>query len=211
MDLQNIIITSKQPEYKENETLNFLLILVCYVHNFTPALVRLSNGIGLYLKQQSEGKVVVHFCQNYISYTFNGFKHTLCHYPTIRYIYHIMSFMTYIPWIRVVIKKCYDNVVPTLTEMSLKKLKFIPGKNESTMRRFLDPPFTTCKYFLHNGSAMHSSKYVEEFLSYVKQNNNTNVYTMLNKEYLNEDERRTIYMHDFFCMECFLNSIIGLH
>ena len=41
MDLQNIIITSKQPEYKENETLNFLLILVCYVYNFVPAMVRL--------------------------------------------------------------------------------------------------------------------------------------------------------------------------
>ena len=45
--------------------------------------------------------------------------------------------------------------------MTLKKLKFIPGRNESTMRRMLDPPFTTCKYFLHYGSAMHSAKYVE--------------------------------------------------
>ena len=27
MELENIIITSKQPEYKENETLNFLFIL----------------------------------------------------------------------------------------------------------------------------------------------------------------------------------------
>ena len=96
------------------------------------------------------------------------------------------------------VKKCYDTVVPSLTEMSLKKLKFIPGRNESTMRRLLDPPSTTCKYFLHNGSAMHSSKYVEKFTSYVKENYHTNVYTMLNKEYLNEDDRRTIYMHDFF-------------
>ena len=97
MDLQNIIITSKQPEYKENETLNFLLILVCYVHNYVPALVRLPNRIGLHLKQYATGgKSVVHFCQNYI---FNGFKHTLTHYPTIRYIYHIMSFMTFVPWI----------------------------------------------------------------------------------------------------------------
>ena len=38
--------------------------------------------------------------------------------------------------------------------MTLKKLKFIPGRTESTMRRMLDPPFTTCKYFLHYGSAM---------------------------------------------------------
>ena len=66
MDLQNIIITSKQPEYKENERLNFLLTLVCYVHNYVPALVRLSNGIGLHLKQYATGgKIVVHFCQNY--------------------------------------------------------------------------------------------------------------------------------------------------
>ena len=28
MELENIIITSKQPEYKQNETLNFLLILL---------------------------------------------------------------------------------------------------------------------------------------------------------------------------------------
>ena len=65
--------------------------------------------------------------------------------------------------------------------------------------------------FLHNGNAMHSFTYVQKFISYVKENYHTNVYTMLNKEYLNEDDRRTIYMHDFFCMECFLNSIIGLH
>ena len=106
--------------------------------------------------------------------------------------------MTCIPWIRVVVKKCYDTVVPSLTEMSLKKLKFLPGRNESKMRRLLDPPFTTCKYFLHNASAMHSSKYVEKCIPYVKGNYHTNVYTMLNKEYVNEDDRRTISMHDFF-------------
>ena len=148
MELENII-TSKQSEYKENEALNFLLILVCYVHDFVPSMVRLSNGIGMHFKQDRGEKVAVHFCQDYISYTFNGYKHTLTHYPTIRYIYHLMSLMTYVPWIRVVVKKCYDIVIPSLTEMTLKKLKFIPGRNESTMRRMLDPPFTTCKYFLH--------------------------------------------------------------
>ena len=106
--------------------------------------------------------------------------------------------MIYVSWIRVVVKKWYDNVVPSLTEITLKKLKFIPGRNESTMRRMLDPPFTTCKYFLHYGSVMHSAKYVEKFISYVKENYHTNVYTMLNKESLNEYDRRTIYMHDFF-------------
>ena len=147
MELENIIITSKQPEYKENETLNFLLIFVCYVHDFVPSMVRLSNGIGMHFKQNRGEKIVVHFCQDYISYTFNGYKHTLTHYPTIRYMYHLMSLMTYVPWIRVVVKKCYDIVVPSLTEMTLKKLKFISGRTESTMRRMLEPPFTTCKYF----------------------------------------------------------------
>ena len=50
---------------------------------------------------------------------------------------------------------------------------------------------------------MHSAKYVEKFISYVKENYHTNVYTMLNKEYLKEDDRRTIYMHDFFMYEMF--------
>ena len=127
-----------------------------YIHDFVPCMVRLSNGIGMHFKQDRGEKFVVHFCQAYISYTFNGYKHTLTHYPTIRYMYHLMSLMTYVSWIRVVVKKCYDIVVPSLTEMALKKLKFIPGRNESTMRRMLDPPFTTCKYFLHYGSAMHS-------------------------------------------------------
>ena len=158
MELENIIITSKQPEYKENETLNFLLIFVCYVHDFVPSMVRLSNGIGMHFKQNRGEKIVVHFCQDYISYTFNGYKHTLTHYPTIRYMYLLMSLMTYVPWIRVVVKKCYDIVVPSLTKMTLKKLKFILGRTESTMRRMLEPPFTTCKYFLHYGSAMHSAK-----------------------------------------------------
>ena len=53
--------------------------------------------------------------------------------------------------------------------MTLKKLKFIPGRNESTMRRMLDPPFTTCQHFLHYGSAMHSDKYVEKFISYMSK------------------------------------------
>ena len=106
MELENIIITSKQPEYKENETLKFLLIFVCYVHDFVPSIVRLSNGIGMHFKQNRRGKIVVHFCQDYISYTFNGYKHTLTHYPTIRYMYHLMSLMTYVPWIREVVKKC---------------------------------------------------------------------------------------------------------
>ena len=106
--------------------------------------------------------------------------------------------MTYVSWIRVVVKKCYYIVVSSLTGMTLKKLTFILGRNESTMRRMLDPPFTTCKYFLHYGSVMHSAKYGEKFISYVKENYHTNVYTMLNKEYLNKDDRRTIYMHDFF-------------
>ena len=105
-------------------------------------------------KQDRGEKIVVHFCQDYISYTFNGYKHTLTHYPTIRYVYHLMSLMTCVSWIRVVVKKCYDIVVPSLTEMTLKKFKFIPGINESTMIKMLDPPFTTCKYFLHYGSAV---------------------------------------------------------
>ena len=45
---------------------------------------------------------------------------------------------------------------------------------------------------------MNSAKYAEKFISYVKENYHTNVYTKLNKEYLNEDDRRTIYMHVFF-------------
>ena len=102
MELENIIITSKQPEYKENETLNFLLIFLCYVHDFVPSMVRLPNGIGMYFKQNRGEKIVVHFCQDYISYTFNGYKHTLTHYPTIRYMYHLMSLMTYCycNWVR---------------------------------------------------------------------------------------------------------------
>ena len=208
MELENIIITSKQPEYKENEALNFQLILVCYVHDFVPCIVRLFNGIGMHFKQDRGEKIIVHFCQDYISYTFSGYKHTLTHCPTIRYVYHLMSLMTYVPWIRVVVKKCYD-IVPSLTEMTLKKLKFISGRNESTMRRMLDPPFNTCKYFLHYRSAMHSAKYVEKFISYVKDNYHTDVYTILTKEYLNEDDRRTIYMHDFFMYGMFSEQYNG--
>ena len=66
MELENIIITSKKPEYKENETLNFLLIFVCYVHDFVSSMVRLSNGIGMHFKQNRGEKIVVHFCQDYI-------------------------------------------------------------------------------------------------------------------------------------------------
>ena len=123
MELENIIITSKQSEYKENEALHFLLILVCYVHDFVPSMVRLSYGIGMHFKQDRGEKIVVHFCQDYISYNINGYKHTLTHYSTIRYTYQLMSLMTYVSWIRVVIKKCYDIVVPSLTEMTLKKIK----------------------------------------------------------------------------------------
>ena len=84
-------------------------------------------------------------------------------------MYHLMSLMTYVSWIRVVVKKCYDIVVPSLTEMTLKKLKFIPGRNESTMRRMLDPPFTTCKYLFHYESAMHTTKYVKNLFHLSKK------------------------------------------
>ena len=61
MELENIIITSKQPEYKENETLNFLLIFVCYVHDFVPSMVRLSNGIGMQLNRIEEKRLLYIF------------------------------------------------------------------------------------------------------------------------------------------------------
>ena len=58
---------------------------------------------------------------------------------------------------------------------------------------------------------MHSAKYVEKFISYVKENYQEIVYTMLNKEYLNEDDRRKFTCIVFSCMEYILNNIIGLH
>ena len=61
MELENIIITSKQPEYKENETLNFLLIFVCYVHDFVPSMARLSNRIGCILNRIEEKKLLYIF------------------------------------------------------------------------------------------------------------------------------------------------------
>ena len=61
MELENIIITSKQPEYKENETLNFLLIFVCYVRDFVPSMVRLSNGIGMHFKRIEEKRLLYIF------------------------------------------------------------------------------------------------------------------------------------------------------
>ena len=118
MELENIIITAKQPEYKENETLNFLLIFVCYVHDFVPSMVRLSNGIDMHFKQDRGEKIVVHFCQDYISYTFNGCKHTLIHYPTIRYISDEFNDICMLD--KNSSQKCYDIVVPSLTEMTEK-------------------------------------------------------------------------------------------
>ena len=56
MELENIIIT-----YKENETLNFLLIFVCYVHDFVPSMVRLSNGIGCILNRIEEKRLLYIF------------------------------------------------------------------------------------------------------------------------------------------------------
>ena len=158
--------------------------------------------------KQNRGEKFVHFCQDYISYSFNGYKHTLTHYPTIRYMYHLMSLMTCVSWIRVVVKKCYDIVIPSLTEMNLKKLKFILGRKESTMRRMLDPPFTTCKYFLHYRSAIHSAKYVEKFISYVKENYHRNMCTTnISMKMIEEQFTSRI----FSCMVCFLNSILGFH
>ena len=61
MEKENIIITSKQPEYKENEKLNFLLIFVCYVHDFVPSMVRLSNGIGMHLNRIEEKRLLYIF------------------------------------------------------------------------------------------------------------------------------------------------------
>ena len=68
MKLENVIITSKQPEYKENETIIFLLIFVCYVHDFVPSMVRLSNGIGMQLNRIEEKRLLYILSRLYFLY-----------------------------------------------------------------------------------------------------------------------------------------------
>ena len=85
-------IADNQPpksSYSINETLNFLILLVSYVHDYTWSLVAHVDGVMMHLEellvQNRPGKI--HFHPNKLCYWFNDCIHQYSHGPTVRYIY----------------------------------------------------------------------------------------------------------------------------
>ena len=81
--------------YSSNETLNFLMLLVSYVHDYTWSLVVHVGGVMMHLEEllvqnrlgTSPRLVKIHFHPDKLCYWFNDCIHQYSHAPTVRYIY----------------------------------------------------------------------------------------------------------------------------
>ena len=85
--------------YSSNETLNFLMLLVSYVHDYTWSLVAHVDGVMMHLEEllvqnrlgTSSRLVKIHFCPDKLCYWFNDCIHQYSHAPTVKYIYYLMG------------------------------------------------------------------------------------------------------------------------
>ena len=95
-------IADNQPpksSYSINETLNFLILLVSYVHDYTWSLVAHVDGVMMHLEEflvqnrpgTSSRLVKIHFHPDKLYYWFNDCIHQYSHGPTVRYIYYLMA------------------------------------------------------------------------------------------------------------------------
>ena len=89
------------------------------------------------LKRGRPRKVRMYFYKDKVHYFFNEMMHRYTHIPTVKYIYHLMSLMDHVSWMKVVLKKVYMNKVKSLQDMCI--MKCLQQCFESTQRRYLTP------------------------------------------------------------------------
>ena len=107
------IADNQPPEssYSINETLNLLILLVSYVHDYTWSLVAHIDGVMMHVEEllvqnrpgTNSRLVKIHFHPDKLCYWFNDCIHQYSHGPTVRYIYYLMGFMN-VRWMDIVLR-----------------------------------------------------------------------------------------------------------
>ena len=206
--LRNQDIADNQPSksiYSLNETLNFLILLVSYVHDYTLSLVAHVDGVMMHLEellvQDMPGTgprlVKIYFHPDKLCYWFNDCIHQYSHEPTVRYIYHLMGLMD-IRWMNIVLRYVNRLKPASLTFTVVNSIPYDLYTYESTLRRYLSLPQTVLKQMIQKGGMLRSEEYATEFINILrKDGHRTNMYENVDG-YLKDKDRQTIYMHQFF-------------
>ena len=193
--------TDPSANYSAHDTFNLLLLMVCFAQRFSHGTIICKNGVGLHLQERNmldiDGeeprKVRIYFYEDKICYWFHNMMHHYTHVPTVKYIYHLMSLMGNVYWMRVVLKKVYTRKVRLLKHMCMMKC---PQQHfESTLRRYLTPVEEIMRAFCTNDMLpLTSDAHAQRFLNRLK---NTNMYKKFGL-HIPEHYRETIYMHQFY-------------
>ena len=179
-------IADKQPpksSYSINETSNFLILLVSYVHDYTLSLVADVDGVMMHLEEllvqnrpgTSPRLVKIHFHPDKLCSWFNGCIHQYSHRPTVRYIYYLMGLMN-IRWMNIVLRYVGRLTPAPLAFTVVNSIPYDLFTHESTLRRYLSLPQTVLKQMVQKGGMMRSEEYAREFLTILgKDGNRTNM------------------------------------
>ena len=126
------------------------MLLVCFAETFSHGII-VYGGLFLMEKNMREidqpvpRKLRIYFYKDKIYYWFNKAMHCYTHAPTVRYIYHLMSLMDTVYWMKVVLSKVYTNKMKSLEHICMMKCPLQLG--ESTLRRYLTPVETVIRAF----------------------------------------------------------------
>ena len=185
--LRNQDMADNQPSksiYSLNETLNSLILLVSYVHDYTLSLVAHVDGVMMHLEellvQDRPGTgprlVKIHFHPDKLCYWFNDCIHQYSHEPTVRYIYHLMGLMD-IRWMNIVLRYVNRLKPASLTFTVVNSIPYDLYTYESTLKRYLSFPQTVLKQMIQKGGMLRSEEYSTEFLNILRKDvHRTNMY-----------------------------------
>ena len=135
--------TDASADYSAYDTFNFLILMVCFAEKFSHGMIVCGEGVGLFLMKRNmreidqavPRKLRIYFFPDKIYYWFNKAMHHYTHVPTVRYIYHLMSLMDSVYWMKVVLSKVYTKKVKSLQHICMMKCPL--QQDESTLRRYL--------------------------------------------------------------------------
>ena len=201
-------VADNQPSkssYSINETLNFLILLVSYVHDYTWSLVAHVYGVMMHLEEllmqnrpgTSSRLVKIHFHPDKLCYWFNDCIHQYSHGPTVRYIYYLIDLMN-ITWMDIVLRYVGRLNPAPLAFTVVNSIPYDLFTYESTLRRYLSSPQTVLKQIVEKGGMMRKEEYAREFITILRKDGNRTIMYENVDAYLKDKDRQTIYIHQFF-------------
>ena len=188
-------------DYLPDQAFSFLIVIVSFAESFSHSIRICDDGVWLDWHEQNmmdlngvkSTKVRIYFYKDKIYYFFNKAMHCYTHTPIVQYIYHLMSLMDHVSWMKVVLKKVYMNTVKSLQHMYI--MKCLQQCFESTLRRYLTHAERIIQAFsTHDMLPLTSQGHVQYFLQVV---NDRNIYEKIGL-HIAEHFRQSIYMHQFY-------------